>query len=290
MYGKLIKVIEKIDALCRAPKICDTSRFSWFPLLRRSRNSNDSSKSNDENNVDVDGEIVDDSDLVMFCKIAGVSDLDPAGPSHALNKYYSLLHRLLHQKAGKLLLASLEGHSKEGTPGLSCLTMADVLQVCDLYCSNPRLFQKIVVPVDPLQDSSEYILKTLSEGFQRAALESREVGAGNADVDAVETAWRLHEQLGTTKAIKRFWRGFLYACYIIAGFLTTLVAVLFSYDFDNVKLDQLQWPATVLAIIGSLCIGILNLLSADAELNKIQNAQARIVFEIFRFRMVSRSG
>ena len=164
--------------------------------------------------------------------------------------------------------------------------MADVLQVSDIYCNHPRLFQKIIVPVDPLRDSPEYIIKTLSEGFQRASLEAKEVGAGNADLNAVETAWRLHEQLGATKKIKRFWRGLLYSCYIIAAFLTTLIAVLFTILTAG-HAEELQWPATALAMTASLCIAVLQLLGADAELNDIQSTQARIVFEIFRFRMVS---
>jgi len=47
----------------------------------------------------------------------------------------------------------------------SLLSVADVLQVVDLYCSNPRLFSKVVVPVDPLNDSPDFIVNKLMLSF-----------------------------------------------------------------------------------------------------------------------------
>ena len=180
--------------------------------------------------------------------------------------------------------------------------------------------------IDPLRDEPEYVVRTFSEGFQRASMESREVGAGDADDSAVESAWRLHQQLGTTESIKSRQRTFLYLCYITAGFATTFLSVVFSFaktedvstdsnstcfnrtdtdgktdnksDSNNsdtngvtdndtgLDYNDIQWPATAVACIASICIGILNLLATDETLQRIQNAQANIVYEIFRFRMV----
>jgi hypothetical protein len=187
----------------------------------------------------------------------------------------------LRREAWKLIEHANRGHTSELKNGLN---LADVLQVVDNYCSSPRLFRKIVVPVDPLNDSPDEMVKAMTLSFARASTEAREVGAGDADKNCVEQAWRLHEQLERSKIIKTFWRNFLYTLYILAGFFTVLVAVL---NQETLTSDVAQWITVTLAAIVSLCGGILYLISADAQVNKISNAQARIINEIFRFRMVS---
>lgn len=122
--------------------------------------------------------------------------------------------------------------------------------------------------------------------FARSLMEAREVGAGDADKKAVEQAWRLHYQLELSKKIKRRWRNLLYALYIISGFGTTLVAVL--YDAQALPSEEFgRWMAMSLALVVSICSGVLSLISADSQLSKIQSAQAKLMFEIHRFRMVS---
>lgn len=169
------------------------------------------------------------------------------------------------------------------------LTIADVLQVVDLYCSNPRLFTKVVVPVDPLNDSPDYMVNKLMMSFARSNMEAREVGAGDADDKAVERAWRFHHQLDMTRRMKRSQRNLLYGLYIVAGFLTTVNAVVKEYaerySYAEVVQEGLKWSTLGLAAVVSLCSGILGLLGADSQLAKIETAQAKIVCQLFQFRM-----
>jgi hypothetical protein len=79
------------------------------------------------------------------------------------------------------------------------LSLADVMQIIDLYCDNPRLFQKIVVTVNPLNDTPDSIVKAMTLSFARSVMESREVGAGDADEKAVVQSWRFHFQLDKSK-------------------------------------------------------------------------------------------
>jgi hypothetical protein len=53
----------------------------------------------------------------------------------------------------------------------------------------------------------------------------------------------------------------------------------------KVAKEAIPWVAMTLAAIVSLCSGILNLISADSHINKIEIAQAKIESEILRFRM-----
>jgi len=123
-------------------------------------------------------------------------------------------------------------------------------------------------------------------------MEAREVGAGDADKKAVEQAWRFHIQLQLSKRIKMRWQNILYSIYIVSGFLTTLVVVLSKLPFElNDKYltndyTVSRWLSMALALCVSVCAGFLSLISADSHLNKIQTAQAKIIYEIHRFRMV----
>ena len=198
--------------------------------------------------------------------------------------YYAELKQTLRREAWDLIEYANRGHTLKPK---NALNLADVMQIVDMYCSNPRLFRKIVVPVDPLNDCPDEIVKVLTLSFARARTEAREVGAGNADNNCVEEAWRLHEQLERSKIIKYFQRNVLYSHYILAGFLTVLVAVL-NRVFEDVEYSGTitRWVTVSLAATVSLCGGILYLLSADAQLNQISTAQAEIIDQIFRFRMV----
>jgi hypothetical protein len=72
--------------------------------------------------------------------------------------------------------------------------------------------------------------------------------------------------------------------YIWAGFSTTLVAILNGLE-DGDWRDATPWIAMALALIVSLCSGILSLISADSHIHQIEIAQAKIANEILRFRM-----
>jgi len=197
-------------------------------------------------------------------------------------EYYEDLKIVMRNNAFQLREYANQGHS-QASGARRTLNMADVVQIIDLYCENPRLFTKVVVPVDPLNASPEEIVRTMTLSFARSLMEAREVGAGDADKKAVEQAWRFHYQLHRSKAIKRRWRTTLYSLYIIVGCLTTLVAVLSDYINFNIH----RWLSMALALTVSVCAGILSLISADSQLNQIQAAQAKIAYEVHRFRMVS---
>jgi hypothetical protein len=77
--------------------------------------------------------------------------------------------------------------------------LADVVQIIDLYCDNPRLFQKIVVTVNPLNDTPDAIVRAMTLSFARSSMEAGEVGAGDADKKAVVQSWRFHFQLEKSK-------------------------------------------------------------------------------------------
>jgi hypothetical protein len=198
--------------------------------------------------------------------------------------YFEDFKLTLRHEVWELIEYANRGHTLTAR---NALNLADVIQIVDMYCSNPRLFRKIVVPVDPLNDSPDEIVKVMTLSFARASTEVREVGAGNADKNCVEQAWRLHEQLDWSKIMKNYQRQFLYFLYILSGFSTVLVAVL-NQMFDTTYSDvATKWATVTLASTVSLCGGILYLISADAQVNKITNAQARIIEELFLFRMVS---
>ena len=162
-------------------------------------------------------------------------------------EYYEVLKVKLRERAWEFRDFANCGHEglrRQGTDHDPCLNMADVIQIIDLYCDNPRLFRKIVVPVDPLNDSTDHVVNTFTLSSSRCRMEPREVGAADADDRAVEQAWGFLFQLErseydvcrsspllrsdtsrTAKFWKNLWRNFLYFVYIMAGFSTTLVAV-----------------------------------------------------------------
>ena len=92
------------------------------------------------------------------------------------------------------------GHFNEG------LRFAYIHDCIDLYCENPRLFRKVVVPVDPVDESGDEIVGKMALSFARASFEAREVGAGEADATVVEQSWRFHFQLSQCKFR---WAGFV---------------------------------------------------------------------------------
>jgi hypothetical protein len=79
--------------------------------------------------------------------------------------------------------------------------------------------------------------------------------------------------------------------YILAGFFTTLVAILNGEENidgeenESVSEAPHRWSTMALALIVSLCSGILSLTSAHSHINQIEIAQAKIENEILRFRM-----
>jgi hypothetical protein len=110
----------------------------------------------------------------------------------------------LRQNAWKLRDHAIQGYARRGekaevSGSRGILTLADVLQIVDLYCDNPRLFQKIVVTVNPLNDTPDSIVKAMTLSFARSVMEAREVGAGDADEKAVVQSWRFHFQLDKSK-------------------------------------------------------------------------------------------
>ena len=209
--------------------------------------------------------------------------------------YYEDLRIILRRCAWQLLDHANYSHiHTEGGETVSpILNLADIVQITDLYCDNPRLYKKIIVPVDPLIDNPEEIIQKMTLSYARSAMEAREVGTGEADKKAVEQSWRFHHQLYKTHFWKEIWRNLLYALYILAGFATTLVVVVAPFfplrdsrkeDETTSKFDVYdQWIAVVLTV--TVCSGVLGLISADSQLNKIRIAQAKIAFEILRFRM-----
>jgi hypothetical protein len=120
------------------------------------------------------------------------------------SEYYSDLKTFLRQDTWELWEHAVGGHAgeakvenSEGKRGV--LSLADVVQIIDLYCDNPRLFQKIVVSVNPFDDTTDDIVQAVTLSFARSIMESREVGAGDADKKAVVQGWRFHFQLETSK-------------------------------------------------------------------------------------------
>jgi hypothetical protein len=119
------------------------------------------------------------------------------------SEYYSDFKIFLRQNAWKLWEHAIKGYAggaeAEDSEHRGVLSLADVVQIIDLYCDNPRLFQKIVVTVNPLNDTPDAIVKAMTLSFARSIMESREVGAGDADKKAVVQSWRFHFQLGKSK-------------------------------------------------------------------------------------------
>jgi hypothetical protein len=125
----------------------------------------------------------------------GASDKNDSTHEHS-----SKVRIYLRQNAWSLWEYAVKGYvgaKDQGNRGV--LTLADVVQIIDLYCDNPRLFRKIVVTVDPLNDTPDSIVKAMTLSFARSVMESREVGAGDADKKAVEQSWRFHFQLEKCK-------------------------------------------------------------------------------------------
>jgi hypothetical protein len=120
--------------------------------------------------------------------------------NESTSETYSDLKIFLRQNAWKLWEHAIQGYAGKGdkaevSGSLGILTLADVVQIVDLYCDNPRLFQKIVVTVNPLNDTPDSIVKAMTLSFARSVMEAREVGAGDADKKAVVQSWRFHFQL-----------------------------------------------------------------------------------------------
>jgi len=124
----------------------------------------------------------------------GNMEAKPLDKSSKSDCHYKDLKIKLRRQAGSLRDIANQGQTSGDAIAVN-LGLADVVQIVDLYCANPRLFSMIIVTVDPLNESPEEIVKKMTLSFARALSESREVGAGDADKNAVEQAWRFHYQL-----------------------------------------------------------------------------------------------
>ena len=75
------------------------------------------------------------------------------------------------------------------------LNLAAIVQITDLDCDNPgsskrsssRSIHSMIIP--------RRLFKTMTLTFARSAMETREVGTGEADKKAVHQSWRFRHQL-----------------------------------------------------------------------------------------------
>ena len=131
------------------------------------------------------------------------NEADQVMAKKSRSHHYKDLRMRLRQRATDLQRFANAGQTG-GDVREVILSLTDVVQIVDLYCDNPRLFTKIIVSVDPLNDSPEDIVKKMTLSFARANTEAKEVGAGDADNKAVEQAWRFHQQLHGSKSDRRY--------------------------------------------------------------------------------------
>jgi hypothetical protein len=199
MYARLIKEVQRIDQArqkIEQEARCAKPRTFYGGIKKKVINANDSISEYyvSQRRVDVRAE---PRGFFGFSQIKANNVNDPT------SEYYSDCKIFLRQNAWKLWEHAIKGYAGtaevEDSEHRGVLSLADVVQIIDLYCDNPRLFQKIVVTVDPLNDTPDAIVRAMTLSFARSIMESREVGAGDADKKAVVQSWRFHFQLEKSK-------------------------------------------------------------------------------------------
>jgi hypothetical protein len=193
MYAKLIQEVQRRDLKRQEDEQqdLDVNPMGFFAARQnRARDKNASTRA-----------LKEQADL--RAKPRGIFDgrqNEARDKNDSTREHSSNVRIFLRQNAWSLWEYAVKGYvgaKDHGDRGV--LTLADVVQIIDLYCDNPRLFRKIVVTVDPLNDTPDAIVKAMTLSFARSVMESREVGAGDADKKAVEQSWRFHFQLEKCK-------------------------------------------------------------------------------------------
>jgi hypothetical protein len=199
MYARLIKEVQRIDQArqkIEQEARCAKPRTFYGGIKKKVINANDSISEYyvSQRRVDVRAEPRGFFDISRI-KANNVND--------PTSEYYSGCKIFLRQNVWKLWEHAIKGYAGtvevEDSEHRGVLSLADVVQIIDLYCDNPRLFQKIVVTVNPLNDTPDAIVRAVTLSFARSIMESREVGAGDADTKAVLQSWRFHFQLDKSK-------------------------------------------------------------------------------------------
>jgi hypothetical protein len=210
MYARLIDEIQRVDkARQKIEQIARCAKPFGGGIQKKVINANIDSISEyySQTKVEVD---VRDEVRGFF----NISKNKANNANEATSEHSSDFKIFLRQNAWKLLEHAIKGYTGaveakdsenaiKGHTGAEenrgILSLADVIQIIDLYCDNPRLFQKIVVTVNPLNATPDSIVKAMTLSFARSVMESKEVGAGDADKNAVVQSWRFHFQLDKSK-------------------------------------------------------------------------------------------
>jgi hypothetical protein len=199
MYARLIEEIQRVDQAWQ--KIEQEARIAKPRAVMVGIQKKDVKDENDSISEYYDSQTkVKSAESKSFF---GIIKDNAYNVNASTSEYYSDFKIFLRQNTWKLWEHAIKGYVGEANAEdseYSCiLSLADVFQIIDLYCDNPRLFQKIVVSVNPLNDTPDAIVKAVTLSFARAIMESREVGAGDADKKAVVQSWRFHSQLEKSK-------------------------------------------------------------------------------------------
>jgi hypothetical protein len=198
MYARLIKEVQRVDQarqkIEQVARCAKPVTFFGGGIQKKIINENEDSISEYYSQTKVGADVRAEPNT---------SQKKTNNANESTSETYSDFKIFLRQNAWKLWEHAIQGYAGAAEAEYSIkrgvLTLADVVQIIDLYCDNPRLFQKIVVTVNPLNDTPDSIVKAMTLSFARSVMEAREVGAGDADKKAVVQSWRFHFQLEKSK-------------------------------------------------------------------------------------------
>lgn len=197
----------------------------------------------------------------------------------------------LQKEARGILDYALKGTSS--TPlGLREMDLPEVLRVIDLIIEQTTYFRETFMVVDVLEDTAHTVLQMILKSFVSKTVHAFEFGAGEADKNIVFEAWQTHRMLtmNANKVQRR--EGILVIATAIFVFIGTVGGVLRATvpelgdpDIFADGVPLLFYTCTVAPALATVCSGLIATMRYGRQAAALRAAAARIVNQIFWFRM-----
>jgi len=172
----------------------------------------------------------------------------------------------------------------------------DIINFSDISKSQPRLLEDIIISVNPMTDSPDYVLGKLSACFAVASTAVSETGAGLADKHIVRVAWTLHQRLVSASLQQQARSNAFLGWGLVLSFLATLASILVSF-LENHEIpaiaawQQSRWwrmadySVVVLPALSSVVSTMAFNMNSNSKSAALECAAGELVHEIYRFRM-----
>jgi len=209
-------------------------------------------------------------------------------------KFHSeqLMKKSIKEKLSMISAHALKEHAMEASafdekdwdPN-ALLTIPDVVQFLDHVKLRPQVFTETIRVVDPITQSAEECLEVLSSCLSSTYTGVLELGAGDAQREAVAEAWRLYLILEEKATITYAKFELLSHLAAFLAWLAILLAVVKEELDERLINTQLIGVAVIaLPIISGLITGVITTFSHRDKWAKTKWATAEIIKLIYFFR------